>query len=147
MHLLQNGPLLLQKALIKHLGETNTLEDADLVFTIFRNSDNNQLVRTAAEALGKIGAVQYSDSLIELMEDANTKQYFLITQGYENTLKENEQNAWSCVLALESLHTKACYEPLFHAQFSGYTKEYILDKAPMMEGRYMSMLLSPKGKK
>ena len=112
-----------QKALIKHLGETNTLEDADLVFTIFRNSDNNQLVRTAAEALGKIGAVQYSDSLIELMEDANTKQYFLITQGYENTLKENEQNAWSCVLALESLHTKACYEPLFHAQFSGYTKE------------------------
>lgn len=25
--------------------------------------------------------------------------------------------------------------------------EYVLDKAPMMEGRYMSMLLSPKGKK
>ena len=25
--------------------------------------------------------------------------------------------------------------------------EYILDKPPMMEGRFMSMLLSPKGKK
>ena len=112
-----------QKAIIKHLGETNTLDDADLIFTIFKDSENNQLVRTAAEALGKIGAVQYSSSLIELMEDSNSKQYFLVTQGYDNMLKENEQNAWSCVLALESLHTKACYEPLFHTQFSGYTKE------------------------
>lgn len=112
-----------QKTLINHLGETNTLEDAELIFTIFSSSDNNQLVRIAAEALGKIGAVQYSDSLIELMEDSNSKQYFLLSQGYDNVLKENEQNAWSAVLALERLHTKACYEPLFHAQFSGYTKE------------------------
>lgn len=112
-----------QKVLVSHLGETNNLEDADLIFTIFQTSDNSQLVRTAAEALGKIGAVQYSSSLIELMENSNSKQYFLITQGYDNVLKENEQNAYSCVLALERLHTKACYEPLFHAQFSGYTKE------------------------
>ena len=112
-----------QKALINHLGETNTLEDAEYIFTIFKTSDNNQLIRATAEALGKIGAVQYSNSLIELMEDSNSKQYFLISQGYDNMLKENEQNAWSLVLALEKLHTKACYEPLFHAQFSGYTKE------------------------
>ena len=58
-----------QKALINHLGETNTLEDAEYIFTIFKTSDNNQLIRATAEALGKIGAVQYSNSLIELMED------------------------------------------------------------------------------
>ena len=60
------------KVLVKRLGETNSLEDADLIFTIFKDSDNNQLVRTAAEALGKIGAVQYSDNIIELLENSNT---------------------------------------------------------------------------
>ena len=111
------------KVLVKRLGETNSLDDADIIFTIFKDSDNNQLVRTAAEALGKIGAVQYSDNIIELLENSNTKQYFLITQGYENMLKDNEDTAWSCVLALESLHSKNCYEPLFHARMSDYSKE------------------------
>ena len=67
--------------------------------------------------------MQYSDNIIELLENSNTKQYFLITQGYENVLKENEDTAWSCVLALESLHSKNCYEPLFHARMSDYSKE------------------------
>ena len=112
-----------KKVLVELLGETNSLEDADLIFTIFKGSDNNQLIRTSAEALGKIGAVQYSDSIIELLEDSNSKQYFLITQGYGNVLKENEQTAWSCVLALESLHTKSGYEPLFNTRMSEYSKE------------------------
>ncbi len=112
-----------KEVLVSILGETNALEDADLLFTIFSGSDNSQLVRTATEALGKIGAVQYADSITDFMEDSNSKQYFLLSQGYENMLRENEKNAWSAVLALERLHTKECYEPLFHAQFSGYTKE------------------------
>ncbi|MBO7430269.1 MAG: HEAT repeat domain-containing protein [Spirochaetia bacterium] len=112
-----------KKVLIERLGETNSLEDADIIFTIFNGSDNSQLVRSAAEALGKIGAVQYTDNIIELLEDSNTKQYFLITQGYDNVLKENEKTAWSCVLALENLHSKECYEPLFHTRLSDYSKE------------------------
>ena len=112
-----------QKVLIERLGETNALEEADIIFTIFHDSDNNQLIRAAAEALGKIGAVQYSDSIIELLEDSNSKQYFLITQGYENMLKENEQNAFSCVLALENLHIKEGYEPLFYTRMNDYSKE------------------------
>ena len=112
-----------QKALITRLGDTNSLEDADIIFTIFKGSASSQVVRSAAEALGKIGAVQYADIIIELMEDSNSKQYFLISQGYENMLKENEQNAWSCVLALERLNTKGCYEPLFHAQMTDYSEK------------------------
>ena len=67
--------------------------------------------------------MQYSDSIIDLLEDSNSKQYFLITQGYENVLRENEQTAWSCVLALESLHIKSGYEPLFNTRMSEYSKE------------------------
>ena len=112
-----------KKVLVERLGYTNSLEDADIIFTIFKSSDNSQLVRSAIEALGRIDAVQYSDNIIKLLEDSNTKQYFLITQGYENVLKENEDTAWSCVLALENLHSKKCYEPLFHTRMSDYSKE------------------------
>ena len=112
-----------KEVLVKRLGEANALEDADIIFTIFQDSDNNQLVRTAAEALGNVGAVQYSDNIIELLEDSNTKQYFLITHGYENVLGENEKTAFSCVLALEKFHSKSCYEPLFHTRMSDYSKE------------------------
>ena len=84
-----------QKVLIDRLGDTNALDDADIIFTIFHDSDSNMLIRAAAEALGKIGAVQYSDNIIELLEDSNSKQYFLITQGYGNVLKENEKTAYS----------------------------------------------------
>ena len=112
-----------KKVLVERLGYTNSLEDADIIFTIFKSSDNSHLVRSAIEALGRIDAVQYSDNIIELLEDSNTKQYFLITQGYENVLKENEDTAWSCVLALENLHSKKCYEPLFHTRMSDYSKE------------------------
>ena len=112
-----------KKVLIARIGETNLLEDAEIIFTIFQESDNNQLVREAAESLGKIGAVQYENNIAELLEDSNNKQYFLLTQGYDNVLKENEKTAWSCVLALESLHVKSSYEPLFYAQMSDYSKE------------------------
>ena len=112
-----------QKVLIERLGDTNSSEDAEIIFTIFNGSDNNQLIRTAIESLGKIGAVQYSDNIVELLEDYNTKQYFLITQGYDNVLKENEKSAWSCVLALENLHSKSGYEPLFHTCLSEYSEE------------------------
>ena len=112
-----------KNVLIYRLGETNSNEDAEIIFTIFKESDNNQLIRTSAEALGKIGAVQYSDSIIELLEDSNTKQYFYITNGYENMLKENEETAWSCVVALERLHSKSYYEPLFYTRMSDYSKE------------------------
>ena len=112
-----------KNVLIYRLGETNSNEDAEIIFTIFKKSDNNQLIRTSAEALGKIGAVQYSDSIIELLEDSNTKQYFYITNGYENMLKENEETAWSCVVALERLHSKSYYEPLFYTRMSDYSKE------------------------
>lgn len=112
-----------KNVLITRLGNTNSLEDADIIYTVFKESDNNQLIRTAAEALGKIGAQQYSDSIIELLEDSNTKQYFLISHGYDNLLKENEKTAWSCIVALENLSTKSCYEPLFYVRMTDYSKE------------------------
>ena len=67
--------------------------------------------------------MQYSGNIIEVLEDSNSKQYFLVAQGYENVLKDNEDTAWSCVVALENLHSKECYEPLFHTYLSDYSKE------------------------
>ena len=112
-----------KKVLVERLGNTNAFEDADIIFAIFNDSDNIELVRISAETLGKIGAVQYSGNIIEMLEDSNNKQYFLMTQGYDNVLMENEKTAWSCVLALENLHAKECYEPLFHTYLSDYSKE------------------------
>ncbi|MBQ3648328.1 MAG: hypothetical protein II890_01345 [Spirochaetia bacterium] len=112
-----------QKVLIDRLGEVNSIGDADIIFSIFHDSDNIELTRSAAEAIGKIGAVQYSGGIIELLDDSNSKQYFLISQGYENMLKENEKTAWSCVLALENLHSREGYESLFYTRMSDYSKE------------------------
>ena len=112
-----------KKVLIERLGHVNSAEDAEIIFTILTDSTNSQVIQAATEALGRIGAVQYSNNIVELLEKSNSQQHFLSSRGYDNLQKENEKIAWSCVMALERFHSNTSYEPLFHTHLSDYSQE------------------------
>jgi len=113
-----------QTILIDRLGELNCKNSADAnIYEIFASTTNSSLKRSSAIALAKMDSKEYKDDIIKLLNDANSKQYFLVTNGYRNSVLDNEKTAYAAVIALEYLRDESAYEVLFRAYNCGYSEE------------------------
>jgi len=112
-----------QVVLVDRLGELNCKESAEDIHGILDSTTNSQLKRNSAIALAKIGSDEYTDDIIKILSDANSKQYFLVSNGYSNSVLDNEKTAYSAVIALEYLRDESAYEILLRAYSCGYSEE------------------------
>jgi HEAT repeat protein len=106
----------LTKLIVRRLGEMKAAEYADLIFYVFRNTEDIYLRAEAILALGRTVNPDYSDDIAMFLRNLN------LNIDLEAEDKDSEVLALSAVLALERFRQPVGYTPLFFASIGWYSK-------------------------
>ncbi|MCQ2603873.1 MAG: hypothetical protein MJ215_02370 [Spirochaetia bacterium] len=120
----------LQSMLISHLASLNVRSEADNFRSVMNTAGSSMVKRSAAEALGLTDSINAVPDLTKILSAANTRQFYLISNGYEKEAAANEKLAYSILRALENLHAETAYEAVFRTSRSSYSdKSHVRDRA------------------
>lgn len=106
----------LTKMIIRRLGELKAAEYSDLMFDVFRTTDNVNLRAETVIALGRTVNPDYADDIALFLRNLN------LNIGVESEDTDSEVLALSAVLALERFKQPVGYTPLFFASIGWYSK-------------------------
>ena len=104
----------LAKLLVQELGNLRSLENAQLVFDVYHNSQDPFLRGEAALTLGKMRALDFVDILSRDLSDINLRPELESARG-------QEVNAFGLVQGLELMHSPIGFEPVFFASIGWYS--------------------------
>lgn len=106
----------LTKMIVRRLGELKTVEYSDLMFDVFKNTDDVYLRAETVLALGRTVDPNYSDDIAIFLRNLN------LNIGAEAADKDSEVLALAAVLALERFRQPVGFNPLFFASIGWYSK-------------------------
>jgi len=106
--------LALATLMVQQLGDLRSLENADLVFDIYRNSKDPFLRGESALALGKMHATSAVEKMARDLADIN-----LAPDLEKNRLQETL--AYGLVQGLELMHAPEGFQPVFFASIGWYS--------------------------
>ena len=106
----------LTKMIVRRLGELKAAEYADIIFDVFKTSDDTYLRAESAVALGRTVNPEYSDDIAVFLRNLN------LNIGLEGGDKDSEVLALAAVLALERFRQPVGFTPLFFASIGWYSK-------------------------
>lgn len=106
--------LSLAKLLVQELGNLRSMDNAQLVFDVYRNSKDPFLRGESALALGKMRAIEFVELLANDLHDINL-------QPKLEEARAQEINAYGLVQCLELMHSPVGFEPVFYASIGWYS--------------------------
>ncbi len=106
----------LTKMIIRRLGDLKVAEYSDLMFDVFRTTDDVNLRAETVLALGRTVNPDYSDDIALFLRNLN------LNIGVEADDTDSEVLALAAVLALERFKQPVGYTPLFFASIGWYSK-------------------------
>ncbi len=106
----------LAKLIVRRLGELKSSEYADLIYEVYKNSEDVYLRAEAILALGRTVDPEYSDDIAIFLRNLN------LNIDLEQEDKDAEVLALAAVLALERFRQPVGFTPLFFASIGWYSR-------------------------
>jgi HEAT repeat protein len=106
---------MLQKIIIKELGDYKALETEEQVYEALKNTDSLQVKTEALTSLGRIGSVKYLEELTLMLRNINMRT----SAGSDR--REDETIAFALIITFENLRRIETFEQAFHASSGWYS--------------------------
>ena len=106
---------MLQKIIIRELGDYKALETEEQIYDALKNTDNLQVKTEAITTLGRIGSIRYLEDLNIMLRNINMRS----SAGSDR--REEETIAFALITAFENLRKIETFEQVFYASNSWYS--------------------------